>query len=322
MRVPSVRGALRWWGRLIGADVDSIFGTAADKKSRSSSLIVRDISPLIQQGTGNAKTIAGNSSDYFLWPLQTNPRGYIPAGSRVNLSLLVRSGRAPVDATLIKVFLLLGALGTRSRRCYGSVWPEKVVFDGGEWDFPKTTAQFTKLLRELIPGDSRCLVVQVDEPQQDFKTAIQCCVKFLKAFRCGSEKSGTPSKWGGNDHDATFRNIGKEVYRPALGLPLTQSYSNGKHFESSIDGFERMASPLLFKVVPLREGFVPIFTAVRQTLDLLAEDVTVHIQHKDGPERKDLPLNFELLDTILKPECTAHREIWKKSKILAEFFDE
>lgn len=325
MRIPSVKGVLRWWCRNLGMDEKTIFGHAGEE-SRRGQMMLRDLT------TGatayqllNGEQICGNKFDYFLWPFRRddNKRGVImPDRSPEFHLMLSMRGDAEMDAAAVKAFLLLGALGTRSRRAYGSIWPTSVTFDGVAWPIPQTTADFIKALPEALPAGAYCVVLKIDNCQRDFKSAINCCSSFLKTFRCGSEKSGTPSPWGKNDHDMISGHPSK-VYRAALGLPLVQRYSNGKQFESCIEGFDRLASPILFKVVKLDGGFVPIATIF--TSNTPDEDSVVLWREnlrqgngKDLTNCKTARLSLELLDTIAYPDN--HKKYWSKSTLLGEFY--
>lgn len=273
MRASSIRGALRWWMNALGYDKDCIndlFGTAAGETGRRSRVIVRDttdenLSRMIKERQ-TADMILNqnkpkNKPDYFLWPLgkPENARGVIQAGSTASFSVFLRSGESEDLEKGLKAFLLLGSLGSRSRRCYGSIWPVSVTIDKKPWQFPKNTAEMKHELALIFDQYANMEIDSIgDRSLRDWKFAVETCSNFLKSYRCGSPKSGEPSAWGENDHDAPF---GKTdcVYRPILGLPLTQTYSSsGRTVTSQIEGYDRLASPVHFKVVSLDGGFLPV----------------------------------------------------------------
>ena len=109
-----------------------------------------------------------------------------------------------LESLRLKTFLLLGSLGARSRRAYGSIWPINVEIDGKQWKIPTTIEELRQELQKNVSLRSYCVILQISEPQKTAEKAIQQCEKFLKTFRCGSKRSGTPSKWGKNDHDVIF----------------------------------------------------------------------------------------------------------------------
>lgn len=265
MRASSIRGALRWWMNALGYDKDCIndlFGTAAGETGRRSRVIVRDTTPNnLPVKLQSAKDIIGTPYDYFLWLLgkPENARGVIQAGSTASFSVFLRSGESEDLEKGLKAFLLLGSLGSRSRRCYGSIWPVSVTIDNKPWRIPKSTAEMKQVLESVFDQYANMEIDSIgDRSLRDWKFAVETCSNFLKSYRCGSPKSGEPSAWGENDHDAPF---GKTdcVYRPILGLPLTQTYSSsGRTVTSQIEGYDRLASPVHFKVVSLDGGFLPV----------------------------------------------------------------
>ena len=334
-RAPSVRGNLRWWMRALGCSkelVNALFGSANGDHGMRSRVIVRDttvpevLKDLEHSEPMNAETLAGSSNDYFLWPLAKKERGVISAGTTVSFSIIVRDfGEAPKDVKkkaeferakgtfekalpelkrALKAFLLFGALGTRSRRCYGSIWPTDVVIDGKrDWNIPKTKADFKNAVADLkLPSElivptivTHCGVYNAFSNDE---LAIVECSNFLAKYRRGKYK---PSIYGKNDHDARWANNNCHcVYRVALGLPLVQTYSDydpirrKKHkVESKIDGYERLASPLHFKVVKLDGGFVPLAIFFPKMVPPNGTMVRL-----SGGEVRGLPLNTKIINVI------------------------
>lgn len=301
IRASSIRGALRWWMNALGYDKDCIndlFGTAAGETGRRSRVIVRDTTPNNPQvKLQSAKEIIGNPCDYFLWPLgkPENARGVIQAGTTASFSVFLRSGESEDLEKGLKAFLLLGSLGSRSRRCYGSIWPVSVTIDDKPWRIPKSTAEMKQVLESVFDQYANMIIDSIGKlPVRDWKFAVKTCSNFLKSYRCGSPKSGEPSDWGENDHDAPF---GKTdfVYRPILGLPLTQKYSSGKTVTSQIEGYDRLASPVHFKVVSLDGGFLPVvFFCYSMIPD---DDTVVSLVEKNRTICK-LPLDLELFEEM------------------------
>lgn len=306
IRAASIRGALRWWMNALNFDkevINDLFGSAAGNRGQRSRVIVRDTTPATPPvKLQTAKDITGNRSDYFLWPLgkTEDARGVIPAGFTASFSVIMRPGKSsedsPVLENVLKAFLLLGSLGSRSRRCYGSIWPKHVEIDGVPWKIPATEDE---LKRELSCIFDECANMEIDAISGkflDYKTAINCCIDFLKKYRAGSTKSGEdPSEWGKNDHDAGLQKHGC-VCRPVLGLPLVQNYSKAPPVSSSITGYNRLASPVHFKVIPLKDGFVPI---VFFCYNMIPPDGTEVLLTPKGRRPFRLPLQgFELVEAM------------------------
>jgi CRISPR type III-B/RAMP module RAMP protein Cmr1 len=325
LRATAIRGQLRWWYRaLIGDDGETdIFG-GVQGEAVSSSLIVRIISENIRTDVQDGQGIIGNQFDYFLWPLKgtkanTNAgkRGVIKENQTVEISLSHRRNgkNTRLPENVLKAFLLLGALGTRSRRCYGSIWPEEVKIDGVKWVVPTNESDFIAELKRIFDVSAECRIIKIGASRDNWKSAVNQCAAFLKAFRCGSPRSGTPSTWGQNDHDVIAGGIQK-VYRQAIGLPLTQRYSNGTVLESAIDGCDRWASPVHFKVIPINGQFMPIATVFPYHSP--EDETCVSINRRNGPTI-NTKLDNDLLLQLVTPRCAAHRAVWQDSILLADF---
>ncbi|MCQ2377809.1 MAG: hypothetical protein MJ016_01180 [Victivallaceae bacterium] len=297
MRIPSIRGVLRWWARTLYSVEweNNCFGSVRGGSPTSSAVILR-LERANQRvlKSQNALSIGGDKYDYFLWPLQTNPRGVLDVGSRFKVSCRVKPGREE-DAdgidNIIKAFLLFGSLGTRSRRAYGSIWPQKAVFDGEEWQIPRTTEELVSEADQWFSENGS--LIQLSDPVRDWKAAVKVCADCLKRLRCGKDQYA--SRWGKSDHDAGIGR-GEVIYRAALGLPLIQRYSkNGPVVTYSVRGMDRLASPLHFKVIKLQDGFLPI-------LLIIAKDVpdkgTIVIGKNNRGGSVALKLDHDLLNNI------------------------
>ncbi len=323
LRPASIRGQLRWWFRLLypnQADREKAIFGGVHNGARASSVVVRVKTRKDQiriTDKQKAEDIADSNYDYFLWPLGRNnstPRGIIEPGQTFEMSIVHRylqTGEAlPQD--VLQAFLLFGALGTRSRRCYGSIYPDSLVVDGESWDIPQNLEQFGHVARQLLKP-ARCTVLQVASPEEKASDAVGCCAECLRTFRCGSDRNGmTPSKWGKHDHNAPFSQD-ETVYRQAIGLPLEQRYTGSSHarFCSEIPNGERWASPLLLKVVPLAEGYVPL--AIFCNSMVMPEQ---RITLRDGGREHQKKLSHDLWNAMQNPQ--RHTEVgWNGAKILA-----
>lgn len=265
LRAQSLRGMLHFWFRSLGGKLDQeqrIFGRIGKQEQiRRSSLNVRILLPdQLRTSVKDCQALTGSAFDYFLWPLRdqrhtpgSGNRGIVAAGEKFELILShqrIKDG-ACLPPNVVKTAALLGSLGTRSRRCYGSLWP--LSFNDDENEMPKTMDDLSTLLQSLLEGKN----IQVRDwgKEHSWKDAVALAANKMKQMRCGSSKSGTPSKWGQNDHDVPL-NRGDTVYRQALGLPLAQRYSNGRDkWQSFISGEDRWGSPLHLKIAPLSGGY-------------------------------------------------------------------
>lgn len=299
LRAPSIRGQLRHWFRVLGGsslDEKKIFGgIGKNDEGYSSSVVVRVITPqndikkLSAQTMEQIHTTAGKF-DYFLWPLRKpeDARGIISENQTVEIKILHRKlhGGQQLGINVIKVFLLLGALGTRSRRAYGSIYPESVKFDDEKWAFPETAEDLKVELADLLSGVN-CKILQL-KPGNSAKDAIQTCANALKRFRCGKSNHGaTASKWGQSDHDLMHSSDNNKIFRAAIALP-----HKTKYYDALIQGYDRLASPVIFKIVIIENKFVPIVIFLKDYF--IAENVNVKLSNN-----KNVKLSHDLLNEMM-----------------------
>lgn len=141
IRVPAIRGQLRWWFRTLGGfstlarlcpsvreQESVIFGSAAGTGTASYLRIqVQLITPLNQTIVGPQEVAAQPGKKYLLWPFAqdhgANARAALNAGTRFGLRVhwLGDPNLWPSIQALISVFGHVGSLGTRSRRAMGAL---------------------------------------------------------------------------------------------------------------------------------------------------------------------------------------------------------
>ena len=309
IRSQSLRGLLHFWFRALGGTLDEeqrIFGRIGKQNEvRRSSLNVRVRVPDdLRVSEKDARGLTGSDFDYFLWPMRSQKhspgvtaRGVVDPGQSFELRLMHTriSGGSDLPERAVKAALLLGSLGTRSRRCYGSLWPTKIMMDGEINPVPDSPDSISAELQDLLQ-DANIRVLRWGNPKNDWKQAVGCAASTLKAFRCGSEKSGTPSRWGRDDHNVPLER-GQTVYRPALGLPLAQRYGNGRgDFQTCMlsqgrgKGNDRWASPLLLKVVPWGAEYQAL--AIFMNDYVMREGQTLSIRSKSGSASPSLSLDL------------------------------
>ena len=306
MRIPSIRGVLRWWTRfLFGEEYeDEIFGFVHGKECSASTVQMRliDSHPILLNPQ-KVEELTRDKFDYFLWSLQQkakegnppNTRGALDAGSRFTVSCKMKPD-CDMWSGLIKAFLLFGSLGTRSRRAYGSIWPVSVTFDGERWEIPQNLDDLKRQAR-IFFDEVNISIYSLSGGVKNYKTAIKICEKFLKTLRCGkTQRETVASKWGENDHDAGLAKEPK-IYRAALGLPLMQRYSSGRSVEYSINGLDRLASPLHFKIVKLQDGYVPLLMVIPEYIPEQGSVVKARIKNGNS---FDVSLDRELLDDVIR----------------------
>jgi CRISPR/Cas system CMR-associated protein Cmr1 (group 7 of RAMP superfamily) len=284
IRVPTLRGHLRQWLRLLypGQRMDeAIFGSIADGDAvRSSKVQLRLSSPLISTQAQDLAAYTGrNERDavqhpegYFLWPLRTQRRGVIQPGQNARFTLETRwypipSGREERQAQkkafqhALTAFCILGTIGTRATRGYGSVWDTSYSFQSAE-----------ELSATLGFLPNNISVRLLDGGFNDGRAALAAAARWMRSFRIGSDNYGASTLEGRHDHDvadpAQAPQNNPQVFRQALGLPLTQRFRRDGQTSSvssthGRDRNDRYPSPLRIKVIRLSGTFRVLVVLLR-----------------------------------------------------------
>jgi len=124
IRVPSIRGMVRWWFRTLGGspvEERSIFGGVHDG-AIASRLVFRVTRTTVCRAIPNPATLPHKAGG------RSNPQAAFAAGGNFQLLVLSRLGRLPPASAekatnALEVWLLLGSLGLRANRTGGSLWP-------------------------------------------------------------------------------------------------------------------------------------------------------------------------------------------------------
>lgn len=321
IRASSIRGQLRWWFRALGgikADEDRIFGSVAGQDAGTSKLMLRvrtgvasNIPKNLEDYTGkNGNKALQDPESYFLWPLRPYERHGIRYEQKRGCLEPIRGERAvrfdlvvtflpqllPKDIdsirSLICVWSILGSLGTRSLKGYGSVWPKR--------ESPITVAELRLLVRPM-PENS---VYLWQTGFENAREALAWVATEYKKLRCGTNRYRPlrASHWGQNDHDAADRfahNRPTSVYRPVFGLPLKQSFRpNPPHRPQGFDvftewhGVDRYASPLHIKIGLLDSGYCVILVFFDQRALRHGDLVTL----RDGGHHRTVTIDRGLWD--------------------------
>lgn len=131
IRVPSIRGMVRWWFRALGGTPDEEkqvfggmkkFGRQFASEVMASQLVFRVNQICAQPARPNPATLPHKHGG------QSSPQAAFAPGARFRLEVFSRFGS--LDPQLqrkaenaLEVWLLLGALGLRANRSGGNVWP-------------------------------------------------------------------------------------------------------------------------------------------------------------------------------------------------------
>lgn len=322
LRPASFRGALRFWwramfGGAVGEDLDTLRSAEASifgDNERGSPLVIR-LAPIEDIASAEYKKQRAirrpgarpqpTGRDYLFWSMASTgrkergnyqpPHKYIVPGTKFNLTLQARPGAPNGTEALQEVsaalWLLvhLGALGSRSRRCAGSLAAQgepttplenlplrfstpgsagelKERLEGGLRAISELLAQRYTRNRQNAPPDfdvlrpehCRIWIVSGRQAWRTAEDAVEAMGAALRDYR-SAENAGRA------DHDAVLdwfehRQQPATIQRTAFGLPIPFRYSGGgpvgtiQAVTPRGEMRDRRASPLFMRVSQLSGG--------------------------------------------------------------------
>jgi CRISPR type III-B/RAMP module RAMP protein Cmr1 len=265
IRVPSIRGCLRWWWRLglkaeghlldeIAKQEADLFGSTANGQR----LVLR----LGELRKGEPKPLDYQRLTFdhkYLWfslrPDKGSPirRPAVAAGTVFRLEAIVPSHLADASRRLecvdraVSLWVLGGALGHRSRRGAGSLWFATRLPSGGP--LPEGADAIGRLLRETLRALASIVDVQVS------RDAYPTWEKALEA--AGGRYRGR-RLW--------LKDQQGRAALPALGWPILNfpgAQDSKLQVDGHKDGVERLGSPVWIKVVPDGSRFRWLLLVIR-----------------------------------------------------------
>ncbi|WCJ60669.1 type III-B CRISPR module RAMP protein Cmr1 [Fontisphaera persica] len=131
IRVPSIRGMVRWWFRALGGSADEEkqvfgglkrFGTQYRNEVMASNLVFRVSNLQVQVANPKPPTLPHKQGG------QASYRAAFAGGGKFHLEVFTRFDELPDNlvqkaSNALEVWLLLGSLGLRANRGGGSLWP-------------------------------------------------------------------------------------------------------------------------------------------------------------------------------------------------------
>jgi CRISPR type III-B/RAMP module RAMP protein Cmr1 len=288
IRAASVRGQLRWWFRLLGGftslqqqgmDVreqeDRIFGVVRDNNCKAGKLQVR--TRMTNNANSERRAFDENNrafpsgSGYFLFPMRNtktvdNSRAiFLNQLPEFELFLNWRgdSALAADIAALGYLYGYLGSLGMRSRRAMGALAFSK--------DQDKSIPAYKDVISHFAAPNN---ITVKELRMQNNDNPISVLASWLRSWRAYCRirtrnqtilNEGAPGfEYARNDHDVGYapNEQGRQTYRPALGLPIEQKFSQpvnntfGKckwEFSEQL-GKSRFASPVILRPYRSQDG--------------------------------------------------------------------
>lgn len=258
LRAPSVRGALRWWFRVLGGtreEEESVFGSVRGK-AKKSKVVVRCEEETPVHGRFE------NQSPYLTFFVthggeRNQPNAYFAAGTSFKLhidSSAIDNDvlKAKYDRAL-KCFLLLGTLGSRATRGFGAFVSEPLL----------TRDEFKVRIEELTKETD--FIVGLAQYNYDVKAENWADVRRLH------------QQYGGSEFAYCMENKSEKIFDSAKdaqrllggwlrGIRLATG-CNGKTDQSAFGYIAggRLSSALKLRPVQVREGFLPVVVYTDKT---------------------------------------------------------
>lgn len=169
LRVPSIRGMLRWWWRTLGYGLgNDIFGSASGKTGTASMIQIRLISPP-EPAIGQGIQLLAHKNQGGKNALQPETDLYVvelrPLRAGINSDQFER-----LQSTL-NAWLLMGAIGQRSGRCCGSIWPDT--------NAPFSSEEYLMTTRRVL-GESKAKIALLDQEFQNEEATRKMAGRFPK----------------------------------------------------------------------------------------------------------------------------------------------
>ena len=251
LRAPSIRGALRWWFRVLGGtreEEESVFGSVRGK-AKESKVVVRCEEETPVHGRFESQ------SPYLTFFVthggeRNQPNAYFAAGTTfkiiIDSSALVDDEIEAKFDRALKCFLLLGTLGSRATRGFGAFVTEPSL----------TQDEFKTQVEELTSGSD--LIVRLARYNYDVKAENWADVRRLH------------QQYGGSEFAYCMENKSAKIFDSAKdaqrflggwlrGIRLATG-CNGKTDQSAFGYIAggRLSSALKLRPVQVREGFLPV----------------------------------------------------------------
>lgn len=279
LRAPSFRGLMRYWhralvGGLMGGLDDiikaetEIFGATDTGSPFSIRVSPPDKKPqqfteAITKWVGNEQKATGKG--YLLWSMRLKKpsRYYFDKNTHFQISLAIRDTDSEKQKRIIAalwLLLRLGAVGSRSRRCAGSL--EVQSFEGNTYDFPfGIPANVDALQGQIKQGIdlARKLYQQqgtiASPPRFDIMSRAACRIWILH--------QGQP--W--NTSDDAMRDIGMSLQNLRASIPIHKRKVFGFPLRGVRGTVERRASPLMLRIAELQENKFVVVAVLFKTVN-------------------------------------------------------
>lgn len=349
LRAPSFKGLLRFWFRatalpllnslpLVQQKERELFGSTEGQARFMLSLRSEDkTSPSIGpghrwEGAGSAYLGYG-AIVYAKKTKQTeNTRPYIKEGFRFTVTIAPRPKNTAQEQELVDYLKralialgLFGGMGSRSRRGFGSVSLESLLYNGREsWAAPKNVNELRNTMQNFLAGmgtlpdqlpeysafsaQSRVSIVKTGSDA--LRLLDEVGREMIKYRSYGMRREGQTNytlPWGGggealqlfpDDHDHVWQvadgdtNPNVHPKRIVFGLPHNYRFSNGNIVYVNPGEHERRASPLFIHLHQLDKQYAAVLTVLPALFLPEGEGIALNKKGSRNKHHVDLPGDF------------------------------
>jgi len=232
LRVPSIKGALRFWWRAINAylPLDKLkeqeaetFGDAGDNYGKSK-VQMKITKSLIYNGRSKENPVPHKNAT-FAFPC-------FNAGEKFSLKIY---GTKKIFDLFI-LMSILGGIGKRSRRGFGSFKINKI--DGVDFNLSISTQEILNLINGIAENNK----FKIDNGNIIRKDTINANYAFVKSIEIGT---------------ASLKS-----YKEALRTIGQSSHDNNSNYTGYAIGKERFSSPVYVSVIIMGNDYWPIITTL------------------------------------------------------------
>jgi len=289
VRVPSIRGGMRWWYRALlagrGHDLEALRNEEANvfgSTEQTSSVRMRIARKKVNvEKYDKIKKLRGNTGTDYLWHFVKageNERRYLAPYSSFQLVCSAFPGqKKELEEAVRALWLLtfLGGLGTRSRRMAGA-FTVTVADQSEALDLPAFAPQrgfdtwFGRELKQIVPSDASSPDALLEE-----KGLPILHPAYAQVRRLSSKKSWESAVETFGEGYKKYRNERKKQYKVHFGLPLATGkrgkeevkVKGGKDDLGGDGQLGRRASPIWLQAVKFASGNVAaLITAFQSAL--------------------------------------------------------
>ncbi|MBP2310731.1 type III-B CRISPR module RAMP protein Cmr1 [Azospirillum soli] len=352
-RLASLKGALRFWWRAL--EYPKLFAETRSRNAALAALRRREISlfgstgaqgsalmrleprrtplPRLERDAvlrGADNRVAGPGARYLGYGLMGAfgetmgklSRSCLLPGPCVRVHIAFKPGAPDADTAsflrALRLFGLVGGLGSRARRGWGSLALVELTGGGTPWQPPRTEeeyrSQLLALLGDLSGGEAEPPFtafgpkVRIDllVSAPDGLTALNRMGEAMQRYRAWGHKgmvNGVPSEKNFvDDHDWSKEPFGPRYrsfvpQRAVFGLP--QNYGKGSGVAPAVPGMDRRASPLILHVHPLGADHHIAVSLLLPAQFLPGEHDEVTVTHRGRSDTRRARIDWSVLDRFL-----------------------